>query len=161
MQKIVCFNGPFEKNGYLNNWYIADFIKYGLRFSSVQQYMGFKTIMLFQDAGVDPYILAASDTNTIKETDCPVKNYIEDVWSSVSQMVMYEGILEKFRQNKDLRDKLLATQPDILAMCKAEDKILGIGLSMKDDRRFQMSEWQGQNLLGFTLMMVRAELSEK
>ena len=54
MQKIVCFNGPFEKNGYLNNWYIADFIKYGLRFSSVQQYMGFKTIMLFQDAGVDP-----------------------------------------------------------------------------------------------------------
>ena len=76
-------------------------------------------------------------------------------------MVMYEGILEKFRQNKDLRDKLLATLPDILAMCKAEDKILGIGLSMKDDRRFQMSEWQGQNLLGFTLMMVRAELSEK
>lgn len=43
--------------------------------------------------------------------------------------------------------------------CAVQDKIWGIGLSMKDDRRYDMKEWQGQNLLGFSLMYVRSELA--
>lgn len=48
-----------------------------------------------------------------------------------------------------------------MAECAVQDKIWGIGLSMKDDRRFDMEEWQGQNLLGFTLMKVRELFKEK
>lgn len=29
---------------------------------------------------------------------------------------------------------------------------------MKDEKRFNMDEWQGQNLLGFCLMRVREKL---
>ena len=32
---------------------------------------------------------------------------------------------------------------------------------MHDPARFDMSKWKGENLLGFTLMMVRAELRKK
>lgn len=46
-----------------------------------------------------------------------------------------------------------------MAECAVQDKIWGIGLSMKDDRRYDMKEWQGQNLLGFSLMYVRRELA--
>ena len=35
------------------------------------------------------------------------------------------------------------------------DKIWGIGLSMGDPDRLEISKWKGQNLLGYTLMMVR------
>lgn len=39
-----------------------------------------------------------------------------------------------------------------------KDHIWGIGLSMKDTRRFDLKEWKGQNLLGYTLMEVRSEI---
>ena len=72
--------------------------------------------------------------------------------------MVYNGLLAKFGQNDELKRKLLETNGDILAECAVHDKVWGIGLSMKDDRRFDMGEWQGQNLLGFALMMVREAL---
>lgn len=43
----------------------------------------------------------------------------------------------------------------LLAECAVKDRIWGIGLSMKDLNRFERDKWNGQNLLGYTLMMVR------
>lgn len=43
--------------------------------------------------------------------------------------------------------------------CAVKDRIWGIGLSMKDSDRLDQTKWQGQNLLGFTLMRVRDELA--
>ena len=63
--------------------------------------------------------------------------------------------LKKFKQNNDLKAKLIDTDTNILAECAVQDKIWGIGLSMKDEKRFDMQQWQGQNLLGFSLMRVR------
>ena len=60
--------------------------------------------------------------------------------------------------NEELKKKLLATEQNILAECAVQDKIWGIGLSMKDEKRFYMEKWQGQNLLGFSLMCVREML---
>ena len=33
-----------------------------------------------------------------------------------------------------------------------------LAIEWEDGRRFDMSEWQGQNLLGYTLMEVRGEI---
>ena len=49
----------------------------------------------------------------------------------------------------------MATGDAMLAECAVQDHIWGIGLSMKDERRFDVSEWRGQNLLGYALMEVR------
>ena len=71
---------------------------------------------------------------------------------------MYEGLLAKFSQQDELKRRLLQTRDTILAECAVHDKIWGIGLSMKDERRFDISQWRGENLLGYSLMMVRNHL---
>lgn len=68
--------------------------------------------------------------------------------------------MEKFRQNQSLLQELLATAPHLLAECAVHDRIWGIGLSMTDSDRFSPEKWRGQNLLGYTLMQVRDELSK-
>ena len=39
-----------------------------------------------------------------------------------------------------------------------KDSIWGIGRTMQDPKRLDLDEWKGQNLLGYTLMMVRDKL---
>lgn len=43
-------------------------------------------------------------------------------------------LLEKFRQNEELKAKLLATRHNIVAECAVQDRIRGIGLSFFDSR---------------------------
>ena len=47
----------------------------------------------------------------------------------------------------------------MIAECVVKDRIWGIGLSMKDEDRFCMDRWKGQNLLGKILMRVRKKLN--
>ncbi len=71
------------------------------------------------------------------------------------QIIVYEGLIGKFSQNENLKKRSLATGQNILAECAMQDKMWGIGLSMKDPGRLDIGQWQGQNLLGFALMQVR------
>ena len=82
----------------------------------------------------------------------------ENQWNGIRQIVIYEGLMRKFSQNQDLKEKLKATGNTILTECAVKDGIWGIGLSMKDPDRLDRSKWKGQNLLGYTLMMVRERL---
>lgn len=72
--------------------------------------------------------------------------------------LLFEGLLAKFSQNEDLKKQLKATENFVLAECAVNDKIWGIGLSKKDPNRFEIDKWNGQNLLGYGLMMVRERL---
>lgn len=159
MRTVVCFHNPEEANGYLSNWYPAAFTTEGVVFSSMEQYMMYQKALCFQDVQTAGEILATDSVGKIKALGRAVKNYDETVWNGVRQIAVYEGLLEKFRQNEGLRRQLLETGDSILAECAVQDKIWGIGLSMKDGRRFDMAQWQGQNLLGFALMMARAVLA--
>lgn len=158
MRKIVCFHNPDEENGYLSNWYLSDFTVNGTAYSSMEQYMMHQKALLFQDTAIAQQILSTTNVGKIKALGRSVHNYDDILWNGLRQIIVYKGLLEKFRQNDDLKNRLLATTPDILAECAVQDRIWGIGLSMKDDRRFDLSQWQGQNLLGFSLMCVRTEL---
>ena len=61
------------------------------------------------------------------------------------------------RQTSHLAGRLLGTGGNVLAECAVNDCVWGIGLSMGDGRRFDKAEWKGQNLLGYALMMARAD----
>ncbi len=161
MKNVICFHNPDEANGYLSNWYLSDFEIDGIPYSSMEQYMMYQKSILFHDNEIAEQILSTSNVGKIKALGRSVKNYEDIIWNGVRQIIVFQGLIEKFRQNDDLKAKLLDTQEDILAECAVQDKIWGIGLSMKDDRRFDMEEWQGQNLLGFTLMKVRELFKEK
>lgn len=159
MKHIICFHNPDEINGYLSNWYLSDFTVSGIRYSSMEQYMMHQKALLFQDQETAQQILATSNVGKIKSLGRMVKNYDDLVWNGMRQVIVYRGLLEKFRQNEELKEKLLATQPYLLAECAVQDRIWGIGLSMKDEKRLDPAQWKGQNLLGFALMCVRSELA--
>lgn len=62
---------------------------------------------------------------------------------------------KKFLQNEELKKMLLGTKDAVLVECAVRDRILEIGLSMTDGSRFDRDKWRGQNLFGYSLMMVR------
>ena len=159
MEKVIGFHNPDEPYGYLSNWYLADFTLDGQRFSSLEQYMMYQKAQLFQDSKRAAQILATDNAGKIKALGRAVEHYDDIVWNGLRQLIVYEGLLEKFAQNEELKEKLLATGDALLAECAMQDKIWGIGLSMKDERRFAPEKWLGQNLLGFALMRVREKLS--
>jgi ribA/ribD-fused uncharacterized protein len=155
---VICFHNPDEENGYLSNWYKSGFVVDNITFSSMEQYMMYKKAMCFHDGKIAKKILAIDDVAQIKELGRLVSNYNESYWNGVRQIIIFEGLLEKFSQNEDLKEKLKATGNEMLAECAVRDRIWGIGLSMKDPDRFEVNKWNGQNLLGYALMMVRERL---
>lgn len=155
---VICFHNPNEENGYLSNWYMSDFIVDGIKFSSMEQYMMYMKAVTFDDKESADKILGIINVEKIKELGRGVKGYNETVWNGVRQVIVYKGLLEKFRQNVDLREKLLSTGDATLAECAVSDRVWGIGLSMFDNDRFDISKWRGKGLLGFALMIVRDEL---
>ena len=158
MEKIICFHNPDEENGYLSNWYPSRFTANDISFSSMEQYMMYKKAECFKDKDTAAKILATDDVAQIKALGRLVANYNESYWNGVRQIIVFEGLLAKFSQNEDLKERVKSTGNDILAECAVRDRIWGIGLSMKDPDRFETDKWNGQNLLGYALMMVREKL---
>ena len=155
---VVCFHNPDEENGYLSNWYLSDFMVEGVLFSSMEQYMMYQKAVCFQDEYIAAQILHTQDVAQIKALGRMVSGYDDNHWNGIRQIVVYKGLLEKFSQNNVLKEKLKETKTAILAECAVNDKIWGIGLPMNAVERFDRTKWRGQNLLGYTLMMVREQL---
>lgn len=156
--EIVCFHNPDEENGFLSNWCYSPFSVGEHEFSCMEQFMMYRKAICFEDSITAEQILAATDAAYIKELGRKVSNYNENVWNGLRQLIVYEGLLAKFSQNEEFRNRLLSTGDVILAECAVKDCIWGIGLSMTDPDRFDITSWRGQNLLGYTLMMVRDKL---
>lgn len=152
---IICFHNPDEDNGYLSNWYPSHFTANGAAFSSMEQFMMYRKAICFNDEAAAVQILSTSDAAGIKALGRQVANYDESMWNGIRQIVVYEGLMAKFSQNDGLKAKLKATGNAVLAVCAVKDRIWGIGLSMKDPDRLNKSKWNGQNLLGYALMMAR------
>ena len=158
MIAVICFHNPDEENGYLSNWYPSPFTLDGVAFSSMEQYMMYRKAVCFGDDKVAAQILVTEDVAEIKTLGRLVSGYDESLWNGVRQIVVYEGVLAKFSQNSELGEQLKKTGNTVLAECAVKDRIWGIGLSMHDSDRLDRAKWQGQNLLGYALMMVREKL---
>lgn len=158
--QIIGFHNPSEDYGFLSNWYLSDFQIDGITFTSMEQYMMYKKAVCFKDENIAKQILAEKNVSKIKELGRLVSGYDEHIWNGVRQIIIYEGLLAKFSQNEFLKGRLLDTKNSILAECAVKDRIWGIGLSMTDPKRLIPSEWKGQNLLGYALMMVRGRLKK-
>lgn len=158
---IICFHNPNEENGYLSIWYLSEFELDGIRFSSMEQYMMYCKAKCFGDEEIAKEILEVTDVAHIKALGRLVKNYNDHHWNGVRQIVVFNGLYAKFMQNPDLQKCLLETSDMLLAECAVRDRIWGIGLSMNDPDRFERSKWRGENLLGYTLVMVREEIRKQ
>ena len=152
---IICFHNPNEENGYLSNWYKCKFVVNNVWYSSMEQYMMHIKAVMFGDSTVARAIIETDDTARIKNLGREVKGFNQGVWDSNKEEVVLIGLKAKFGQNQKLGSKLKSTGNSILAECAVKDTIWGIGLSMKDEKRFNTNAWRGQNILGKLLMETR------
>ncbi|MBM6745450.1 NADAR family protein [Drancourtella massiliensis] len=157
---MICFHNPDEENGYLSNWYLSEFTVDDITFSSMEQYMMYEKAILFHDQETAKKILQKDNVAEIKALGRIVQNFDDTVWVKSREEIVYKGVLEKFRQNSELRKRLERTGEEIIAECAVKDRIWGIGLSMKDEDRFCVERWNGQNLLGKILMDVRKDIKQ-
>ena len=114
--------------------------------------------IVFNDINVANQILKTTDVAVIKQFGRTVANYDDNYWNGIRQIVVYDGLIQKFSQNSELKRMLADTGNSILAECAVRDRIWGIGLSMEDADRFDRTKWKGQNLLGYALMQVRNKI---
>ena len=121
--------------------------------------MMYRKAVCVRDEAAAAKILGTDDPVEIKALGRLVTGYDGHIWNGIRQLIVYEGLLAKFSQNESLKRDLLDTGDALLAECAAKDCIWGIGLSMEDPRRFDPTQWRGQNLLGYTLMMTRSKLA--
>lgn len=153
--EIICFKMPDEENGYLSNWYMSDFVVDDIKFTSLEQYMMYEKARYFHDEKTAGLILKTDDPSEIKALGRKVSNFDNVYWNGIRQIVVFKGLCAKFSQNPDLKDKLKSTGDAILVECSLKDTIWANGISIDDEDRFDVSKWKGQNLLGYSLMMVR------
>ncbi|MCR5783821.1 MAG: NADAR family protein [Clostridia bacterium] len=151
----VYFHLPDEPDGYLSNWYISPFDLDGKHFTSVEQYIMYRKCLAFGDTDSAEAVLKTDDTAQQQKIGRNASGYIDSVWTGMRQMVAVRGLLAKFSQNDNLKQKLLATDNAVLVECAGSDKIWACGVRLNDDRKKDAFNWSGQNILGFALMEVR------
>jgi ribA/ribD-fused uncharacterized protein len=142
-----------------SQWWKAKFEINTDSYCCMEQYMMAEKARLFKDDFILDEIMKSDNPKIIKELGRKVKNFDEDIWKSVRHNIILNGNFAKFLQNENLRRFLIQTKDSILVEASPYDKIWGIGMSSDDVKIENPLNWKGKNLLGFSLMEVRDELT--
>lgn len=142
-----------------SQWYPSDFSsKDGLSFNCAEQYMMYHKAKLFKDDAAAERIMASDKPDEHKQWGREVKNFDAATWNKYAEALVYAGNYLKFTQNPHLFDALMATKGKELVEAADYDVIWGIGLRADDPKAADKNNWQGRNLLGKTLTMLRDDL---
>jgi len=109
-------------------------------------------IMLTESADAIDYSL-----KDIPEKKEEVPEDKEPLWNDRLKLLLTSVNLLKFSQYEELKSKLMGTATAILGAYEANDTLIGIGIPIEDPRAKNSNEWTGQNLLGKSLMEIRAK----
>lgn len=157
----VFFHLPQEPYGFLSNWYLSPFDLDGVHYSSMEQYIMYQKCVLFVDQATAKKVLLTDDPSEQQKLGKLCTSYINGIWAGARQAIAMRGLLAKFSQNPDLKKQLLDTRDAYLVECARSDKIWACGVRLNEPERFDASKWQGQNILGFALMVVREIIKKK
>ena len=144
---MIEFYKEFGELGYLANYSNHGFTKDGVFYKTVEHYYQSEK---FDDPEIKNKIINA---DTPKEAsnigrDRNLKRI--DDFKSIKNQVMFDGILEKFRQHRDIAYKLIETRNKKIAEATIDEYYWGIG---KDK--------SGKNVIGDILVRVRERIKEE
>lgn len=123
----------------------------------------YRKCMILDDEASAKQVMATDDPEQQQTIGRNAKNY-EDrkaIWEGICQVVAMRGLLAKFSQHDDLRQKLLETGDAYLVECARSDHLWACGIGLYDDDRRDIDRWKGKNILGFALMEVRESLKAR
>lgn len=151
----VFFHKPDEPYGFLSNWFYSPFDINDTHYTSAEQYIMHQKCLLFGDENSAKAILATEYPEKQQDIGRQAKGYVNNVWAGSRQLIAVRGLFAKFRQNDELMGKLLETNEAYLVECAHTDTIWVCGKRLNEPDRLDASKWNGQNILGFSLMEVR------
>ncbi len=146
----------FFWGGCLSNWYISPFVVNGIEYNCGEQYMMHQKAILFNDKQTASEIMKAYVPKKQKELGRKIKNFDTVVWDSVKYNIVKAGLLEKFKQNEDLKLFLSANKGCQMVEASPFDRIWGIGFN-EMDAIDNINMW-GENLLGKILTEISKEI---
>lgn len=133
-----------------SNFYFGSFVLWGHKFECGEQAFAWKKAMIFNDTETAQKILATTNPSTCKGLSRRVKNYNDEIWSSVRFLVMYNIVYAKVTQNPEIKELLLTLRGVYIYEDSPYDSVWGVG-----------PDGQGENLLGKVYMEVRDALLEE
>ena len=156
---IIGFYHENEEYGCFSNWYPAVF-KYGREtYAHTEQYMMYQKVLMFRKYELADQIMKTTDPYKCKKiAGQRFPEYDDYLWEKTCYHIVKRGVYAKFKQTPEILRILLNTGNAILAECSERDKKWGIGIDISDEKRFDVTQWNGKNYLGRILMEVRDEL---
>lgn len=156
-----------SKNGALSNtcfsqwWAGHPFIIDHVRYATAEHFMMAEKARLFGDSKTLARILESNSPAIAKKLGREVENFQERLWLKARWEIVVRGNLAKFSQHPDLRMLLTQTKDSIIVEASPYDRIWGIGMAATDRNAENPAQWNGLNLLGFSLMEVRSALTSQ
>ncbi|KAJ3408489.1 hypothetical protein HDV05_004966 [Chytridiales sp. JEL 0842] len=153
--KYVFF---YTGEDHFSNFFPSRFTVHNIQFSCGEQFIMFAKAKMFKDEEIANQILRETNPMKIKSLGRKVQGYDDSVWTARREDVTYVGLLEKYRQNDNLKQDILNTGLRELVEASKSDKVWGVGLHEDDPKIEDRANWKGLNILGKILMRVREEL---
>lgn len=151
----------FFWNGIYSQWHKAPMIIDKIEYNSCEQYMMHQKALIFGDGDVAKQIMQETNPKEQKKFGRMIKNFDKATWDKNCLAIVYEGNLAKFRQNPELKEEMLNTGDRIFVEASPLDNIWGIGMSENDIGVDDPSFWQGLNLLGQALNLVKNQIKSE
>lgn len=156
-RRFVCFAGPHSDNGYLSNWYESPFSMDSHDFENSEQAFLYLKALRSGDEATAMRVFAMVDHAYFVRLSKQIRPFDARRWAGRREATMRQVVHEKFLQNADLCDALLATDDATIVSCTG-NVLWSCGLALDQPHRLDPDAWVGQNLLGTILMDLREEL---
>ena len=168
-EEFIFFVSKSDKYGYMSNWMdgIGHVGRNGLFFPTAEHELMYRKAEIFNDKNSMLKITEAPTPAEAKKIGRQVFPFNEKTWKMYRYDALYQTVLNKFQQSKELLKLLLATGDRYIVEASDYDPLFGIGLSefnSSQSRGCKLKNgkfdippecWIGQNLLGIALMEVR------
>ena len=151
----IYFYCEYGDYGYMNNFFICNFVFDNITFSSSKQFFVYMKAKTFEPNNIELHkkIFEEKDPIKISNLGRQVENYSDLIWKNIKYEIMVQGLKLKFGQNLELKLKLLITGDKILYDCTDSNKMWNIGCNI-----FEIcitNNYHDSNLLGKALVEVR------
>lgn len=142
----VDFYKEFGELGYLANYSLYGFLKNGIYYPTAEHYYQSEK---FDDVLLKEKIIQAKTPHEAASIGRDRNNIRRENFTNIKLDVMYEGVLEKFLQNSDIRSKLIETGKQEIREMTVKENYWGMGPKL-----------DGKNEFGRILMKVREEVKD-
>ena len=149
----------FTKNSPLSNHFPSTFKHKGETYNCSEQFIMASKAKLFDDQEAVIQIMREKDPVKQKQLGKNVKNFNQTQWKATAQELIIPGLISKFEQSPECKTSLLQTNQREIIEANGHDSFFGVGMSLRDPRIWTTANFEGQNIMGKMLSIVRGKLS--